>query len=112
MGEENKMRKMFLAILSVPIFLSLCLVSLVSSKEGVKYKTRFFTKEGCFVCGTAFWVDDFSKLLKAEDKASIKAYLDSNKCFFVKKGIEVTQIGGSSWATEIMLNGVRLLCPT
>lgn len=48
------------------------------------------TEGGHTACVKEQWFDDVMKFIVAGDKASFQAYLDSNKCVILKKGLKVT----------------------
>lgn len=48
------------------------------------------TKGGHVACLTEEWLDDVISFVASDDLDSLQAYLDSNKCVVLKKGLRVT----------------------
>jgi hypothetical protein len=48
------------------------------------------TKGGHVACLRKEWLNDVISFVVAKDMASFQAYLDSNKCIILKKGLRVT----------------------
>lgn len=48
------------------------------------------TNDGYVACLSEALLDDVTKFVTANDKASLQAYLDSKKCIIIKGGLKVT----------------------
>lgn len=48
------------------------------------------TEGGHIACVKKEWFEDIMSFIVAEDKSSVQAYLDANKCIILKKGLKVT----------------------
>jgi len=70
----------FKLILVLPF---LFVLSLAHAMSGI-------TTGGHAVCLKKEWLDDVTSFVVAKDIDSFQAYLDSNKCIILKKGLRVT----------------------
>jgi len=66
---------------------------------------------GHTACAQKVWLDDLISFVAAGDRGSFQAYIDSNKCIVLKKGLRVTitespaMFGGTA---GFVYNGIRL----
>ena len=69
------------------------------------------TTGGHAACLKKEWLDDVTKFVVAKDIDSFQAYLDSNKCIILKKGLRVTitespgMFGGTA---DFVFKGIKM----
>ena len=69
------------------------------------------TEGGHIACVKKEWFADIMKFIVAEDKASVQAYLDANKCIILKKGLKVTiteSPGAFGTKVGFAISGIKL----
>ena len=64
-------------------------IGLISAQA---YALSGTTNDGYTACLKKEWLDDVMSFIVAKDMDSFQAYLDSNKCIIIKKGLRVTVI--------------------
>lgn len=75
--EEKAMKNVILAIFLVMICMNV-------------YAIPGVTKDGYMACTTEEYLKDIFSFLAAKDTASVRAYISSYKCVYLKSGLKVT----------------------
>lgn len=55
------------------------------------------TNSGYMACTSETYLDDFISFINAGDKASMSAYISSNKCVSLKSGLKITVVDSSGF---------------